>query len=240
MNRIRNILNSFKKSEFNIIEKYIQFNSRSEKKTSLLHLIKNNGVVDETALSIHLYNKSTNNIKKLKERLLIDIEDVILMRLGKADSPNNYGKTEFEVIAALSLTYYYLQNGLLSEVCIKLRKIDKLLQKHESIFLEVIYRQLLCNYLERINDNNLENELNKLSDILQENIYLTELRLKRNFNFPTIKVPGQSLNYENGYRFYTACFEQLTQIKFLIERGETLNAEEKCEPLYQNLTHPTT
>ena len=240
MNKIHNILNSLKKNEITIIEKYLSLNSRSEKKKALLHLITTERITDETALAIRLYGKPTNTIKKLKERLLSDIEDVILMRQVRSDSLSVYRKVESEVIRSLLVTFYYLQNGLLPEAEFKLKKISKLLSNHDSILLEVIYRDLYCNYLGRTNSERLDDELSNLSNLLLEYVFFNKLKTTNVDHFSRFRLDKMSSdnslsNYDEDNRFYTTCFKQLVQIKFLLSRNEILPADKKLAVLYKNL-----
>ena len=163
----------------------------------------------KTDPSANFYGNASN-IKKLEERLITDIEDVILLRFNKGQTNDLYEKNKLDAISFLLLAHYYMQNDLLSEAYLKFRRVRKIIEKYDFPLLELIYQQLWCNYLECQENNNLENELEKLSRKVSEYKYLNHLKIKRErkllINEEDIEVPKNI----DGSQFYIVCFRRLT------------------------------
>ncbi len=238
MNRIKNVLETLKKTEIHLIGHYIRCISRSNKKLLLLNLVTNQNLKDVNQASILLYdNKHSINIKKLEERLLSDIEDVILLRYSKRETDNLYEKNKSDVISFLLLANYYIHNNLLSEAYLKLHKVKKILGKQDLPLLEVIYQQLWCNYLECLEDEKLENELEKLSGSITEYNYLNQLKIQREKRiFQETENKLVMSDNTSGHHFYTICSRKLTRIEKLIDNNEINEAENESRSLLTNLT----
>lgn len=236
MDRIKNILSILKKTDINLIKNYVRCIARSNKKQLMLDYIINQKTTDEVLLLLN--EKHTTNLKKIEERLLSDIEDVILLRLRKKETNNLYEKNRTDVIVSLLLADYYITNDITSEACLKLSKVKKILDKHEFPLLELIYRQLLCTYLEGEGDKKLEDELLKLSETIVEFNYLNRLKIKReNKNLNT--DDNESLLCEtnmSGHLFITICYRKLTEIEVFIKKKEIDNAEEEARSLLATFT----
>jgi len=236
MNRIKNVLGVLKRRDILIVRNYVRFTSRSPQKMLLLNSVTNQNLREENQIPFLLYKKHPDNIKKLEERLLSDIEDVIMLRYNKRETNNLYEKNKSEAISFLSLAGYYIQNGLLSEAYLKLRKVKKILGKHDLPLLELVYQQLWCNYLECMGDKDLENELVKLSVVIAEYNYLNQLKTEREKRIFKEKKNSLALSNTSEYHFYTICFCQITQIEELIENNEIRKAENKSKSLLASLT----
>ena len=235
MKRLKDIINILKRNDIQLVESYIENISRSNKKQLLLDFAIHNNSKCKTDPSANFYGNASN-IKKLEERLITDIEDVILLRFNKGQTNDLYEKNKLDAISFLLLAHYYMQNDLLSEAYLKFRRVRKIIEKYDFPLLELIYQQLWCNYLECQENNNLENELEKLSRKVSEYKYLNHLKIKRErkllINEEDIEVPKNI----DGSQFYIVCFRRLTEIDRLIEKNAIKEAEDKAKSLLADFT----
>ena len=218
MNSIQNIIYTLKKSDILVIEMYLKKISKSDKKLKLFKLIVNNKLIDEKAASILIYGKYTYTIRKLKERLLQDIEDVIILRYNKNSSSNLYNKNEINTISFLIHAQYYLKHGLLSEADKKLKKAKKLIDEHNFVFLASFYYQLSCEYLDQVSSPYLRDELIASINNFSELKYIQKLKLT-NSQFDSGQENStliSNLKPDKEIGFYSTCLDRLTQLKFLI------------------------
>ena len=239
MKSILNIIHTLKKSDIQFIKMYLKNTNKSDKKLKLFKLIEKDKLIDESAASILLYGKVTNNIRKLKERLLQDIEDVLVIRLNKNNTDNAYNKNEINAISLLLHAQYYLKNGLLAETNKKLKKVKKIIEEHNFVFLSSTYYQISCEYLEQINGSGIEEELVESINNLKELKHIQLLKLTNSWvDSQQSKSPQNSkLKSENVFGFYSTCLKKLTQLKLLICSNELTKAEFIYDSLYEETTY---
>lgn len=235
MKRLKDIISILKKNDIQLIESYIENISRSNKKQLLLDFVVHNNSKDKTHTSIG-FNNNSSCIRKLEERLISDIEDVILLRFNKRQINNLYEKNKSDVISFLLLAHYYIQNNLLSEAYLKFRKAKKIIRKYDFPLLELIYQQLWCNYLECLENKNLENELEKLSKIIAKYKYLNQLKIRREKKLFKTKENIETSKNTHDFHFYTICFQKLTEIDGLIENNAIKEAEDEAKSLLVDFT----
>jgi hypothetical protein len=236
MNRILRIIKIFSKKEIQIIEKYISSSSKSKKRYLLFKLLREDRKYTEEELSNLIFGKiSLNNLKKLEERLLQDIEDVILLFFNKSISSNTYEQDKLNTVTLMLTAQFYLQNGLYSETYKKLRKAKKLINDHNLIFLDNIYFQIYCDYLNRTCNNNLGSNLKESLNVLSELQFIHGLKingLKINPEIPSLENDISPV-FEGDIKIgdYSKCLSKLTQIKYLIYNGKV----DKAEMIYNSV-----
>lgn len=221
MNRIIKIIRNLSRKEIQIIEKYISFTSKSKKKYLLFSLLKDEKRYSEEDISTIIFGKmSLLNLKKLEERLLQDIEDVILLNYNKLNFDNSYENDQSNTVVLLLFAEYYLKNGLYSEAYKKLRKANKIITDHNFVFLESIYYQLYCEYLSLTGNKSIDSSLIDSIHVLSELQYIQNLKLCDLKGDPEILknenelLPVFSGDIKRGD--YTKCLSRLTQLKHLI------------------------
>jgi hypothetical protein len=236
MNRILRIIKIFSKKEIQIIEKYISSTSKSKKRYLLFKLLREERKYTEEEISNLIFgNISLDSLKKLEERLLLDIEDVILLFFKKSIISNSYEQDKLNTITLLLTGQFYLQNGLYSETYKKLRKAKKLINDHNFIFLDHIYFEIYGDYLNRTCNNSLGSTLKESLNVLSELQYIHGLKLnglKINPEISSLESNNPPV-LEGDIKIgdYSKCLSKLTQIKYLIYNGKA----EKAEIIYNSV-----
>ena len=237
MNSIVEIINSFNKNDIHVLEKYIQIISKSDKKQLLFKLIRKNRNIDKILTSsVPESGVHSGNIRKLKERLQKDVEDVIFLRMTKNNPENKYYQNYMNAVSSLVLVQYYMQQGLLNEAYKKLKKAHKMIRESNLVFLEFNFYQLQYEYLQRTGGDGIEHNIEKSLTVLSELRLIQQLKLD-NLNINSIhKVDEEWLinrkNKSDG--FFTNYFSKLLLLKHYLLVGETVKGNLICDELVEN------
>ncbi|HNW49660.1 MAG TPA: hypothetical protein PKH79_01175 [Prolixibacteraceae bacterium] len=218
------------------MERHISSSSKSGKKHLLFKLLRDGNKKNEEELSKAIFGKvSPTNLKKLEDRLLLDIEDAILLNYGKFKTSTNYDLDKSNTITQLLLAQYYLQNGLYPEAYKKMRKSKKIIDHHNFIFLESIYYQLYCDYLSCTGNKEIEKNLIDSLRVLSELQFIQSIRLNglkpRSTDLMIENNLLPVINNDTRQGDYTKCLTKLTQLKHLIDTGKT----EKANTIYNSM-----
>lgn len=241
MNRIVRIIKNLKKKEIQIIEKYITDLPKSKKKALLFSLLREEKRLSDEEIAATIFGKpSLLNLKKLEDRLLQDIEEVLILNFYKSNSENLYEHKKSNTIMLLLLSQYYLQNGLYSETYKKLRKAKRIISDHNFIFLESIYLQLYCDYLYHTGNKDLDLNLVDSIHVLSELQFIQNLKLNNiNVKPEILKIENELLPVFDGNITkgdYSKCLSKLSQLKHLIYFGRVEKAELIFNSLLSNRT----
>lgn len=240
MKQLYAIISCLSKQEKKLVSKFIQSTSSSSEKLKLFNTISKNNCLNFHPLPSETSNrlKSKEALTKRKQRLLNDIENVILFSYNideKADC--SYNKNKKNVIVSLLLANFYMERNLYNEALAKLKKSFLLIRKYDYIFLESIYNEIYCEFLKQTKDEGLEKSLINAMQVHAELRYIYSLSLddiKSKFQNNQQNIQNNILQEE--IKTYTSIYEKYIHLKHLVNQNKIKESQRVASTLSSELS----